>query len=434
MDSPPNPSKCLPSRPTQRTGGNLSIEAGEGSSINNSSRARDALWRGHSDSDVLAPGLGPYSSMLGADAEGRDGQTWMDFLREGPSDGREGGDRQAQLEAKRAAIMAVDRKRRLTAHEDEMSRRRSSSGTIYGQAQGGGFRRPMYPPPRTTSDNAVSGSGSARSIVVDLSSPERPLPRRPSSDSTRDRGSREFVLPRWQPDSEVSKCPICRTQFSFWYRKHHCRKCGRVVCASCSPHRITIPRQFIVHPPMDASSGFATAGTASIEVVDLTEDVDEDATASSTAGQYQADLRSPGRNRRLDSALGGGQEVRLCNPCVPDPNPLPPPTYTSLTSNAHSLPPAPSLSRPQPSPLPRANSSRPQPPPSPHSRPTYVPPTAGGSRNRAEASASAERWDISDASAVRQGQGESLEAFLTRRRRIDFTVSDFVFCATTVLY
>ncbi|EHA25918.1 hypothetical protein ASPNIDRAFT_143971, partial [Aspergillus niger ATCC 1015] len=50
----------------------------------------------------------------------------------------------------------------------------------------------------------------------------------------------------WQPDAEVTKCPICGTTFSFWYRKHHCRKCGRVVCASCSPHRITIPRQFIV--------------------------------------------------------------------------------------------------------------------------------------------------------------------------------------------
>ncbi|KAI4131942.1 MAG: hypothetical protein LQ347_002760 [Umbilicaria vellea] len=29
----------------------------------------------------------------------------------------------------------------------------------------------------------------------------------------------------------------------------------------------------------------------------------------------------------LDPALGGGQEVRLCNPCVPDPNPAPPPAY-----------------------------------------------------------------------------------------------------------
>lgn len=30
-------------------------------------------------------------------------------------------------------------------------------------------------------------------------------------------------LPRWQPDAEVTYCPICHTQFSFFIRKHHCR-------------------------------------------------------------------------------------------------------------------------------------------------------------------------------------------------------------------
>ena len=33
----------------------------------------------------------------------------------------------------------------------------------------------------------------------------------------------EFALPRWQPDAEVTYCPICRAQFSFFVRKHHCR-------------------------------------------------------------------------------------------------------------------------------------------------------------------------------------------------------------------
>lgn len=37
------------------------------------------------------------------------------------------------------------------------------------------------------------------------------------------RSPQEFALPRWQPDSEVTYCPICRTQFSFFVRKHHCR-------------------------------------------------------------------------------------------------------------------------------------------------------------------------------------------------------------------
>lgn len=33
----------------------------------------------------------------------------------------------------------------------------------------------------------------------------------------------EVMLPRWQPDSEVTYCPICGTQFSIFVRKHHCR-------------------------------------------------------------------------------------------------------------------------------------------------------------------------------------------------------------------
>lgn len=36
-------------------------------------------------------------------------------------------------------------------------------------------------------------------------------------------GGSEVLLPRWQPDSEVTYCPICSTQFSIFVRKHHCR-------------------------------------------------------------------------------------------------------------------------------------------------------------------------------------------------------------------
>ena len=121
----------------------------------------------------------------------------------------------------------------------------------------------------------------------------------------------DILLPRWQPDSEVTFCPICRTQFSFFVRKHHCRfvhvlfyatasasltislcrKCGRVVCNACSPHRITIPYQYIVRQP------------------------------------GQARMSQPYLNPLMaDDGLpyvSGGERVRLCNPCVPDPNTTP---------------------------------------------------------------------------------------------------------------
>ena len=48
----------------------------------------------------------------------------------------------------------------------------------------------------------------------------------------------------WQPDAEVQRCSIpgCDRQFSLVHRRHHCRKCGRVVCSNCSKRRIRSER------------------------------------------------------------------------------------------------------------------------------------------------------------------------------------------------
>ena len=36
----------------------------------------------------------------------------------------------------------------------------------------------------------------------------------------------------WENDSSVARCPFCQQEFGSWtFRRHHCRICGRVVCA-----------------------------------------------------------------------------------------------------------------------------------------------------------------------------------------------------------
>jgi hypothetical protein len=240
---------------------------------------------------------------------GREGETWMDFLAD-PNTSRSRNTTDAphtqpspQASSSRYTLpnrpptrtdssssQSSDRKRRLTTADSPM--RRPSSIRMH---------------------STVAGTSTSDPIVLDSSPiPARtPLPPSPAPQSGIDasrRGS-DIVLPPWQPDAEVSQCPVCGRNFTFLFRKHHCRKCGRVVCAACSPHRITIPRQFIVHQPSELSN-----------FIDLTGEEDN---SLSPFGP----LRNP--------ALGGGEEVRVCNPCVPDPNYGPPPQYSPSVPSRH---------------------------------------------------------------------------------------------------
>jgi hypothetical protein len=55
-------------------------------------------------------------------------------------------------------------------------------------------------------------------------------------------GGGAFIMPlnppkkeEWVKDDDVSECMVCAvTKFGLLNRRHHCRRCGRVVCSSCS--------------------------------------------------------------------------------------------------------------------------------------------------------------------------------------------------------
>uniref|UniRef100_T1JLM4 FYVE, RhoGEF and PH domain-containing protein 6 n=1 Tax=Strigamia maritima TaxID=126957 RepID=T1JLM4_STRMM len=49
--------------------------------------------------------------------------------------------------------------------------------------------------------------------------------------------------PVWIPDSRVTMCQSCIMPFTVTFRRHHCRACGKVVCATCSANRA--PLQYL---------------------------------------------------------------------------------------------------------------------------------------------------------------------------------------------
>lgn len=220
-------------------------------------------------------------------------------------------------QARRDILTAMDRKRRLTSSAQDHGRRRQG---------------PMSLSDRTVEElvdsdedlpSAAQASTSNRPQqpdVIDLTGSSPPAQRTPHRNRQQSRtsssSSRMYVVPPWQPDSDVSECPICRRPFTWLFRRHHCRKCGRVVCNECSPHRITIPRQFIVNPPSpeEAASPTRLEGIR-VETIDLTGDEYDDGDGPSS--RY----------------LGGGEKVRLCNPCVPDPQPEPLPNFPLSSDN-----------------------------------------------------------------------------------------------------
>ncbi len=54
--------------------------------------------------------------------------------------------------------------------------------------------------------------------------------------------------PRWVPDAQFRCCMVCEAEFSAANRRHHCRRCGWVICATCSPEQLELDRIY-VHDP-----------------------------------------------------------------------------------------------------------------------------------------------------------------------------------------
>ena len=45
---------------------------------------------------------------------------------------------------------------------------------------------------------------------------------------------------RWRPDDDVGVCANCEAPFHALLRKHHCRRCGEVFCATCTSNTAVV--------------------------------------------------------------------------------------------------------------------------------------------------------------------------------------------------
>ena len=62
--------------------------------------------------------------------------------------------------------------------------------------------------------------------------------------------STNFVPPTWIPDENRDRCALCKIQFSMFSRRHHCRLCGDIYCASCSNFTAIVPFLHNDHRPV----------------------------------------------------------------------------------------------------------------------------------------------------------------------------------------
>lgn len=68
-------------------------------------------------------------------------------------------------------------------------------------------------------------------------------------DITTSQPPQEDLLTSWESNDQALDCRRCHRWFNIITRKHHCRKCGQVICDRCSTNRALLPSGQIIQPP-----------------------------------------------------------------------------------------------------------------------------------------------------------------------------------------
>lgn len=52
----------------------------------------------------------------------------------------------------------------------------------------------------------------------------------------------------WKPDMSSRECAVCQESFTWFFRRHHCRRCGDVVCETHSARFVPLDQNARYHP------------------------------------------------------------------------------------------------------------------------------------------------------------------------------------------
>ncbi len=88
-------------------------------------------------------------------------------------------------------------------------------------------------------DSFLSRSGSATDIVPKITTVTSSLKQYSSQMIKKTNNMMRKCA--WVDDNSVANCSNCKTNFSFFVRKHHCRLCASIFCDQCSNYRAILP-------------------------------------------------------------------------------------------------------------------------------------------------------------------------------------------------
>ncbi|KAG0313875.1 hypothetical protein BGZ99_008523 [Dissophora globulifera] len=102
-------------------------------------------------------------------------------------------------------------------------------------------------------------SGQMQDTIAATSAPaptvDRTAPGRAQSRQTPQHANTQPpVEAKWEQDHKVTECRECHRKFSLWVRRHHCRRCGHVICDRCSSHRAMLHPSVVVFDPTSSEA------------------------------------------------------------------------------------------------------------------------------------------------------------------------------------